>query len=206
MGALGIMCSYNSINGVPSCASKDMQTEMLRGQWGFEGYVVGDSDTVKFIHTQHHYTATAAGAVQAALAAGTDLESWCSGGNSLPDYYRDLVPVMLRNGSLSDALVSTALTRLLTLRFRAGLFDSPQNQPFFHIGPRDRGTSAFKSAAIDTARQSMTLLLNRDHTLPLSAGGKVLLTGPYAHYGPKGGTIAEEISAANSGRWDGWWS
>ena len=63
MGALGVMCSYNAVNGTPTCASRSMQTDTLRGAWGFEGYVVGDSDTVKFIQTEHHYAASPAQAV-----------------------------------------------------------------------------------------------------------------------------------------------
>ena len=56
-----------------------MQTSLLRDAWGFEGYVVGDSDTVKFIDTEHHYVDSPAAAVRAALEAGTDLESWTDG-------------------------------------------------------------------------------------------------------------------------------
>jgi len=103
-----------------------MQTELLRGNWSFPGYVVGDSDTVRFIHTGsghdvngHNYTNSPAAAVRLALEAGTDLES--AGGSD--NYYRDVIPQMLRNGSLPHSLVDLALTRLLTLRFRAGLFD-----------------------------------------------------------------------------------
>ena len=56
-----------------------MQTSLLRDAWGFQGYVVGDSDTVKFIDTEHHYVDSPAAAVRAALEAGTDLESWTDG-------------------------------------------------------------------------------------------------------------------------------
>ena len=211
-GALGVMCSYNAVNGVsawachayhhrsclpptrsgcalpciarppdptpnlgyenntpyhadaqennmgsqvPACASREMQTEMLRDQWGFEGYVVGDSDTVIFIETEQHFADSPAAAVTAALTAGTDLESWCAGGNPDPDYYRDIIPLMLRNGSLPERLVDTALTRLLTLRFRAGLFDPPEDtEAYFKIGPSDRGTPSFEAVALDAARQS----------------------------------------------------
>ena len=73
------MPSDNAVNGIPSCASKEMQTSLLRDAWGFEGYVVGDSDTVKFIDTEHHYVDSPAAAVRAALEAGTDLESWTDG-------------------------------------------------------------------------------------------------------------------------------
>jgi len=143
---------------------------------------VGDSDTVQFIQTEHHYANSPAAAVHAALHAGTDLESWCDGGNSDPDYYRDVLPAMLRNGSLTAALVDVSLGRLLTLRFRAGLFDDPADQPFARITPQDRGTAQQAAIALDTARQSMTLLLNRKTALPLSAGQRIAVIGPYAAY------------------------
>ena len=205
-GALGVMCSYNSVNGVPSCASREMQTKMLRGNWSFPGYVVGDSDTVRFIHTGnghdvngHNYTNTAANAVRLALEAGTDLES--AGG---PDnYFRTVVPQMLRNGSLPHELVDLALTRLLTLRFRAGLFDKYEGQRFAQISAADRGTAAFAEVALDAARQSMTLLMNKD-TLPIRQKSSVLVVGPYAGYGaPQGasaGKLSDEISRLNGAK------
>ena len=69
-----------------------MQTEILRGNWSYDGYVVGDSDTVQYINTAHHYVNNPAAAVQAALHAGTDIESWTLGGGL--DYYRDVIPTM----------------------------------------------------------------------------------------------------------------
>eukprot|EP00937_MAST-01D_sp_MAST-1D-sp2_P000989 g989.t1 len=204
MGALGVMCSYNEVNGIPACASRSMQTDTLRGHWHFQGYVVGDSDTVQFINTEHHYSNSPADATRAALMAGTDLESWCSGGNSKPNYYRDLIPLMLRNGSLPAEVVDLSLTRLLTLRFRAGLFDPPAASPaYFDIGPYDRGTEAFTADALDAARQSMTLLRNSEGALPLEAGQRLLLVGPYAEYGETGnasntsGKIADELAQLN---------
>ena len=178
-GATGVMCSYNSVNGVPACADRTMQTTLLRDTWNFSGYVVGDSDTVRFIDTEHHYSDDPAGAVRAALHGGTDLESWTTS-NGTPDYYRDVVPEMLRNGSLDASLVDTALQRLLTLRFRTGLFDAPsQAQKFFDISPRDRGTDEFRQIAMDAARQSVTLLRNENGTLPAAAGSRIALIGPY---------------------------
>jgi beta-glucosidase-like glycosyl hydrolase len=194
----------NSVNGRPACASKEMQTEMLRGNWSFAGYVVGDSDTVKFIHTGtghdvhgHNYVDTPAKAVALALEAGTDLES--AGGNDA--YYRDYVPQMLRNGSLPHALVDLALTRTLSLRFRAGLFDKYDGQAFTKITPAQRGTAEFAKIALDTARQSMTLLMNKEKALPIRPKSSVLLAGPYGSYGSaqggRGGKLSDEISRVN---------
>ena len=107
---------------------------------------------MKFIHTGtghdengHNYVDTPAKAVALALEAGTDLES--AGGNDA--YYRDYIPQMLHNGSLSHSLVDLALTRTLTLRFRAGLFDKYDGQAFTTITPAQRGTAEFADIALD---------------------------------------------------------
>ena len=192
------------MNGRPACASREMQTDILRGNWSFSGYVVGDSDTVKFIHTGtghdvngHNYADTPAKAVALALEAGTDLES--AGGNDA--YYRDYIPQMLRNGSLSNKLVDLALTRTLTLRFRAGLFDKYDEQAFTKITPAQRGTAEFAAIALETARQSMTLLMNKENALPIPRKSSVILIGPYSSYGSaqggRGGKLSEEISRIN---------
>ena len=226
-GALGVMCSCacqplsalqrcrllgsdtvarladNSVNGRPACASREMQTEMLRGNWSFPGYVVGDSDTVKFIHTGngkdvdgHAYVDTPAKAVRLALEAGTDLES--AGGNDA--YYRDYIPAMLRNGSLPPMVVDLALTRMLSLRFRAGLFDE-YGRSFDKITPSDRGTAELAEVALDAARQSMTLLLNKKKALPIRPKSSVLVIGPYSSYGSEqggvGGKLSKEIGRIN---------
>eukprot|EP00912_Choanoflagellata_sp_UC4_P001377 UC4_evm1s853 len=199
MGAKGIMASYNSINGVPSCASKWMQTDILRYNWSFDGYVVGDSDTVQFVNTEHHYVNTPAAAVQATIHAGTDLESWTTG-NSLPNYYRDIIPIMLRNGTLNESLVDLSLSRLLKLRFQTGLMNPhAERQPFFNISSNDRGTAEFAEDALDAARQSMTLLLNKN-VLPLKPGSSnVAVIGPYHQYGSKNTSFDEEIRTMNIG-------
>jgi beta-glucosidase len=162
-----------------------MQTKMLRGNWSFDGYVVGDSDTVRFINTGtghdvngHHFVDSPAAAVRLALEAGTDLES--AGGSN--NYYHDVLPQMLRNGSLPHTLVDLALTRLLTLQFRAGLFDKYDGQKFPAITPADRGTAAFAEVALDAARQSMTLLKNLDKALPIRRGSRLAVIGPYGDY------------------------
>ena len=159
--------------------------------------MTGDSDTVEFINTHHHYVDTPAAATKAALEAGTDLESWTV--SSPANYYRDIIPVMLRNGSLAPSLVDRAVSRLLTLRFRAGLFDKYEAQHFAQIRPEDRGTEQFAEIALDAARQSLTLLRNADETLPLKPGGAVALIGPYLEYGVSQGTLSAELSRLNGG-------
>ena len=164
-------------------------------------HVAGDSDTVQFTNSAHHYVNNPAAAVLAALQAGTDMESWTEG-DTPPDYYRDVIPTMLQNGTLDEALVDLALSRLLTLRFRTGLMDpDAANQPFFKIAPTDRGTAAFAADALDAGRQSMTLLLNKANALPLKPAGSttIAVVGPYHQYGDSSSKLDAEISRLNAG-------
>ena len=117
------------------------------------------------------------------------------------DYYRDVVPPMLTNGSLSQTLVDRALSRLLTLRFQAGLFDKFEGQKFGEIAPADRGTPAFAEVALDAARQSMTLLLNKDKALPIPRKASLAVIGPYGSYGSAQGGVGGKLSDELSKTW-----
>jgi hypothetical protein len=112
-GAKGVMCSYNSINGVPTCASP-LLTKVLRDTWGFEGYNTADSDAVSDIGPgSHHYTATAEEAVAAAMNdGGCDLDSGAY-------YYRNVMSAVSQ-GLLTRATVNRALHRTIKLRFQLG--------------------------------------------------------------------------------------
>ena len=110
--ALGVMCSYNSINGVPSCANKWLLGELLRGTWNFTGYVTSDSGAINDIYSSHHYTRNWTQTVTKALEAGCDIESanwkkdepWATGGK-----YIDYGPAAIRSGELDEKVPETAL-------------------------------------------------------------------------------------------------
>jgi beta-glucosidase-like glycosyl hydrolase len=106
------MCSYNSINGVPSCANKWLLGELLRGTWNFSGYVTSDSGAINDIYSSHHYTRNWTQTVTKALEAGCDIESanwkndepWATGGK-----YIDYGPAAIRSGELDEKVPETAL-------------------------------------------------------------------------------------------------
>lgn len=184
-GALGVMCSYNSVNGTPSCANQWLLEQKLRKEWGFEGYVAADTGAVGDIFKHHYYTPTMSDAVVAALEAGTDVESanfkngraWRTGGN-----YIRLIPGAVRDGRLAEATVDAALARSLRLRFRLGLFDPPAGQIYEHTSPNVVRSRKHLSAALEAAEQGLVLLQNREvgsrPVLPVS--GRVALIGPHA--------------------------
>jgi beta-glucosidase len=153
-----VMSSYNAVYGVPVPASKLLLTDILRHTWGFDGYVVSDCDAVADIVRGHHYRKTMAEAVAAALQAGTDLDCGRA--------YAALVEAVEKK-LVTDEEIDTALTRVLTERFRLGLFDP--STPWDKLGEADNDTAASSALALRAARESIVLLKN-DGLLPLDRG------------------------------------
>ena len=199
-GALGVMCSYNAINGVPSCANEWLLGHTLRGEWKFGGYVTSDSGAVVDIFKSHHFTSNWTSTVSAAIKAGCDVESapWPSDhayGTGGP--YVDYAPAAVRSGELPSSALDDALRHTLSLRFRLGLFDPTAEQPLWKVPPSTVQAQAHVDAAVDATEQSLVLLLNgggvagaRAPTpartaapvLPFKAGGgRVAVVGPHAN-------------------------
>jgi beta-glucosidase-like glycosyl hydrolase len=130
--AQGVMCSYNAVNGVPTCASGFLSS-VLRGQWGFTGYITSDSGALENIAGNHHYTNNSEQSACVAITAGTcDV---CSGGI----YANNLLPAV-QAGLCTMADVDRALTNTFRLRFHLGLFDPIDDQPYWHGTASDIGT------------------------------------------------------------------
>ena len=171
-GALGVMCSYNSVNGVPTCASP-MLTRVLRDAWGFAGYVSSDSGALEDIYSQHKYAPDALAAVPLALRDGQcDV---CSGGV----YTSSLLPA-LAAGSVAREDVDLALAHTLRLRFRMGLFDPPAATPYWSVPLAAVGTARAQAANLLAAQESLVLLKN-DGTLPLARGKAIAVIGPHGN-------------------------
>ncbi len=173
-GALSIMTSYNSIDGVPCTANKELLTNVLHGDWHFGGFTVSDLYSIEGIYETHHVAADVAGAAIAALEAGLDVDL---GG----DAYRTLVE-SVKSGRVDEALVDRSVARVLKLKFDMGLFDDPYVDP--DKAAATVNSAAHKELALNVARASVTLLENRDATLPLSKSvRKVAVVGPNADTG-----------------------
>lgn len=156
-GAAVVMASYNEIDGVPSHANPWLLQQVLRGEWGFDGAVVGDYFAVEQLASLHHVAADAPGAAALALASGVDAD--------LPDgaAYQHLADAVTA-GRVPLALLDQAVARLLTLKFRAGLFDDPFCDEA-QAGPRTHTPEAV-ALALRAAERSIVLLKN-DGVLPL---------------------------------------
>lgn len=154
--AWSLMSAYNAVDGIPMPANKRMLTDILRRDWGFQGAVVGDVDTVADITRGHHYTNDAAAAAALAIKAGNDL---CSGKAN------GVLPDSLKKGLITEGEIDGALRRLFTLRFKLGQFDPQSKVPYASISMNDSNAAAHDALALEAARQSLVLLKN-DGTLP----------------------------------------
>ncbi|CDM65133.1 glycoside hydrolase family 3 C-terminal domain-containing protein [Pyrinomonas methylaliphatogenes] len=154
----GVMCAYNRTNGEPCCANRRLLTDILRGEWGFTGHVVSDCGAIEDIYRRHRFARSEAEAAALAVKAGTDL----SCGNE----YKSLVQAV-REGLISEQEIDAALKRLLTIRFRLGMFDPPEMVPYARIPFSENDSPAHRQLALEAARQSIVLLKNEAGALPL---------------------------------------
>ena len=164
--AESIMSAYNAINGVPCTANKWLLTDLLRNEWGFNGYVVSDCGAPGFLYSDHHYTATREEAAQKSLQAGLDLE--CGGYCSECLIYTDYLPKAYDRGLVTESEIDKAAFRVLRARFKLGLFDDPSLNLYTRISPSVIGSEKHRQLALETARQSIVLLKNTKNLLPLN--------------------------------------
>ena len=168
----GVMGSYNAIDGVPACANSFLLTDLLRNQWGFEGYVVSDCDAIRDIwgQRQHKFVKTPEEAAAAAIKAGCNL---CCGGD-----YAALVRAVQQN-LVTEKEIDEALYHTLWTRFRLGVFDPVDKVPYAKYTIKDNDTPEHGKIALALARQSLVLLKN-DGLLPLNRSKlkKIAVIGP----------------------------
>lgn len=156
-----VMCSYNQVNGVPTCADPNLLKKTVRGVWRLDGYIVSDCDSVGVYYDQQHYTSTPEEAAADAIKAGLDLDC----GPFLAVHTEDAV----KRGLLNEKDVNNALVNTLKVQMRLGMFDGePSQHPFGNLGPKDVCTPAHQELALESARQGIVLLKNHGPSLPLS--------------------------------------
>ncbi|SRR5579883_23314 len=174
--AQSVMCAYNSVDGIPACSSTMLLRDHLRDAWKFDGYVVSDCAAVADISTGHHYATDMAHAAAAAVKAGTDLECGFREGQAFPA----LVDAV-HQGLIQESELDTALRRLFRARFRLGMFDPPSSFAYGRIAMSEVNSAEHRQLSLRAARESMVLLKNQDHTLPLKADiTRIAVVGPTA--------------------------
>jgi beta-glucosidase len=164
--AQAIMSAYPAINGVPCTANKWLLTDILRNEWGFNGYVVSDCGAVGNVFSPHNFAPTREDAAAMSLKAGLDLE--CAGYCNDCFMYRDFLPKAYSMGKVTESEINTAAFRVLRARFKLGMFDDPSLNPYTKISPEVIGNKEHQQLALETARQSIVLLKNSNNLLPLN--------------------------------------
>jgi len=178
-GAETIMSAFNELNGIPASANPYTLKTILRGEWGFKGFVVSDWNAIGEL-INHGVAKDIYEAAEKALKAGVDMDMQ-------GDVYRRTLISLVREGKISEDLIDEAVRRILRVKFKLGLFERPYVDP-------DRARKIIKcrehiEAALEIARKSIVLLKNEGNLLPLSKNiSSVAVIGPLAddHEAPLG--------------------
>ena len=173
--AKGMMCSYNEVNGIPTCLSPMLKKarELWTGRVPWGGYITSDSDSVADAYQSHHYVSDPANAsCMAVRDGGDDVDS----GNT---YYSHLADGV-KAGFCTMNDVDAAVRNTLTVRFELGLFDGTGG-PLNELGSADVGTNASAELNLRATAESLVLLRNKHQTLPLKPGKKIAVVGPHAN-------------------------
>jgi beta-glucosidase len=173
--AASVMGAYNRLFGEPCCASPFLLQEVLRDQWGFEGFVASDCGAIYNIYKFHQVVDTPTEAAALAVNAGCDLECQFS------EVYKAL-PEAVSLGLIAEDTIDQSLIRLLIGRMRLGMFDPPEQVAYAQIPYSVNDSAEHRALALQAARQSLVLLKNEDHALPLSKTIRhIAVIGPNAH-------------------------
>ncbi|KAL3538612.1 hypothetical protein ACH5RR_001978 [Cinchona calisaya] len=156
-----VMCSYNQVNGKPTCGDPDLLAGIIRGKWNLNGYIVTDCDSLDVIFYNQHYTKTAEETVALSLNAGLDLNC----GTFLAKNTESAV----NKGLVNESVIDRALSNNFATLMRLGFFDGdPRKQLYGNLGPKDVCTPENQELAREAARQGIVLLKNSVGSLPLS--------------------------------------
>lgn len=172
-GSVGLMASHGEIDGVPAHADTALLSDLLRDDWGFDGYVVSDWDDIRRIHSLHGIAEDEAEAAIMGLKAGVDLELANNG------VYL-MLPQLVRDGKLDESYVRRAAQRVLAAKFKCGLFEQPWAEPA--KASWLARSEEHRALARKVAEESAVLLKNEGNLLPFdkTTTKKVLVTGPNA--------------------------
>lgn len=169
----GVMCAYNSVGSQPCCANDLLMTDILRNQWHFKGYVTSDCGAIDDFIQTHKTHKNAASAAADAVFHGTDVE--CG-----RNVYKSLVDAA-KNGLIDEHQIDVSIKRLFTIRFRLGMFDPGEKVAYAQIPLSKLEAPEHQAHALKMARQSIVLLKNENHILPLSKSLKrIAVVGPNA--------------------------
>ena len=199
-GMLGVMSSYNDYDGIPVQGSYYWLTTRLRGEMGFRGYVVSDSDAVEYLYAKHGTAKDMKEAVRQSVEAGLNVRCTFRSPDSFVLPLRELV----KEGGLSEEVINDRVRDILRVKFLIGLFDAPY-QTDLAGADREVEKEENEAIALQASHESVVLLKNADELLPLDINStkKIAVCGPNAneegyaltHYGP----LAVEVTTVLEG-------
>jgi beta-glucosidase len=181
-GALGTMCAYSELDGIPCAANQWLLTDVLRKEWGFKGIVVSDLGAIKYLQTTHKVTDSPKESIREAITAGVDMQFY----DFTNEFWQKTVIELVNEKKLSMADIDRAAGGVLRLKFLLGLFENPYTasnliKDRFH-------TKENQDIALEAGLKSMVLLKNENNTLPLNKEIKtVAVIGPNANASRLGG-------------------
>ena len=173
--AMAVMAAYHDIDGVPCAADPWLLTTVLRNEWGFHGFVLSDLGATQRLLTVHHIAATPRDAICLAISAGLDMQFY----DFHHDVFQNAIIDAVHDGQLSQSAVDRAVSDVLRVKFMLGLFDHPLVDP--NLDKTVRRNPDHLALTLESARQSMVLLKNENHLLPLPKTiARIALIGPNA--------------------------
>ncbi|XP_022105253.1 probable beta-D-xylosidase 6 [Acanthaster planci] len=176
-GAYSVMCSYNSINSVPSCVNERFLTDILRNQFGFKGYVVSDRNALEYVLLKHGYTETPLQTAVAGVKAGCNLEQ----SDSAENVYTNLTEAV-QMGVVSEDELKQLVRPLFYSRMRLGEFDPPGMNSYSRFNASDMVQCLqYRNLALAGAIKSFVVLKNENNTLPVGTIQKLAIVGPFAN-------------------------
>ena len=172
-GVRTFMNSFNELNGIPATGNKYLQRDLLKDQWGFDGFVVSDWGSIEEM-ISHGHAKDGKHAAEIAANAGSDMD--------MESYlYVTELANLVREGNVKEAYIDAAARRILRVKFELGLFEDPYKYCDSQREKEVIGQQAFHDAALDMAKKSIVLLKNDNQLLPLKKQGqKIALIGALA--------------------------
>ena len=181
-GALGTMCAYSELDGIPCAANHWLLTDVLRNEWGFKGLVVSDLGAIKYIQTTHKVADSPKDAIREAVSAGVDMQFY----DFSNEFWQNTVIELVNEKKLTMENIDRAAGAVLRLKFLLGLFENPYTDK--NLIKERFHTPENQAVALEAAQKSMVLLKNENNTLPLSKNLKnIAVIGPNANASRLGG-------------------
>lgn len=170
-----IMSAYNAVNGIPCGASHELLIDILRNEWGFDGFVTSDCGAVDDVYqsNRHHYVQTGAEASAVSMVNGEDLNC----GTTFQTYCKEAID----KGYMTETDLDTALVRVFEARFSVGEFDDASIVPWRSISDNVLNCEAHQELAYKAAQEAIVLLKNENNFLPLDKNKSIAVIGPFAN-------------------------